>query len=102
MMPSLSRTLQVAALTFFSALVGFGLQSIMPTQMIADGRPALGAVAGLLTLLLALVLGLLVWTAFGVYTTQQTESQTLGFTTLQLDYLLESYGPETAQGRLAR
>jgi hypothetical protein len=99
-MSSLRRTLLVAASAFVSALVGFALQWVIPTQAIADGRPALGAVAGLLTLLLALVLGLLVWTAFGVYTTQQTESQTLGLTTLQLDYLLESYGPETMPGRL--
>lgn len=100
MTPSLRRSLLVAASAFFSALVGLVLQSIMPTQMIADGRPALAGVAGLLTLLLALVLGLLVWTAFGVYTTQQSESQTLGLTALQLDYLLESYGPETTRGRL--
>jgi hypothetical protein len=30
-----------------------------------------GAVTGLVTLLLALVLGLLIWTAFGVYSTQK-------------------------------
>jgi hypothetical protein len=102
MMPSLRRSLLVAVSAFLSALVGFALQSIIPTQMIADGRPALAGVAGLLTLLLALVLGLLVWTAFGVYTTQQTESQTMGLTALQLDYLLESYGPETCRGGLGR
>ena len=30
-----------------------------------------GAVVGLMTLLLALVLGLLIWTAYGVYSTQR-------------------------------
>jgi hypothetical protein len=32
----------------------------------------IGGVVGLLTLLLALVLGLLIWTAYGVYNTHQT------------------------------
>ena len=37
----------------------------------------IGAVVGLLTLLSALVLGLLIWTAYGVYSGQSLAVQTL-------------------------
>jgi hypothetical protein len=56
-------------------------------------------VVGLITLLLALVLGLLIWTAFSVFTTQQAEAQSLGPMILELDLALEKYGPETSAGR---
>ena len=39
---------------------------------------ACGSIIGLVTLLLALVLGLLVWTSYGVYTNQNAELQSLG------------------------
>ena len=38
----------------------------------------IGSIIGLVTLLLALVLGLLVWTSYGVYANQNTESRSLG------------------------
>ena len=56
--------------------------------------------AGLITLLLALVLGLLVYTAFTVYSTQQSEAQGLGPVVIELDDLLEQYGPEALRGRV--
>jgi len=80
-------------------MLGFGLQALAPIQTISEGKPAIAAVAGLLSLLLALVLGLFLWTAFGVYSTQQSEARTLGVTVLHLDYLFEAYGPEAAPGR---
>src|SRR5260370_34179949 len=55
---------------------------------------------GLVTLLLALVLGLLVFTAFSVYTTQQAEAQSLGPVVIELDVILEQYGPESTRGRV--
>jgi hypothetical protein len=51
---------------------------------------------GLVTLLLALVLGLLIWASYGVYAAQIAEAQSLGPAVLDLDYTLELYGPETA------
>ena len=54
----------------------------------------IGAVVGLLTLLSALVLGLLIWTAYGVYAGQNTAIQTLAAKALQLDLALADYGPE--------
>jgi hypothetical protein len=51
-----------------------------------------------MTLLLALVLGLLIWTAYGVFSTQKTSVQTLAITDLKLDVALQDYGPEAAEG----
>jgi hypothetical protein len=91
---STARTLIVACLTFASALVGFLVQRLLPVQYLTDAKGMVGSITGLVILLLALVLGLLVWTSYGVYTTQNTESQALGPTILQLDFALERYGPE--------
>jgi hypothetical protein len=53
-----------------------------------------GAIVGLLTLLCALVTGLLVWTAYGVYSGQNMAIQTLASKVLQLDLELADYGPK--------
>jgi hypothetical protein len=99
-MSSVRRTAFVAILTFASSMAGYILQWLVPTQYIVDSKGAVGAVVGLVTLLLALVLGLLIWTSYGVFTTQQTEAQGLSSTVLQLDLLLERYGPEAKPGRV--
>jgi hypothetical protein len=96
---SAARTLLVALLTFMSGLVGFFLQWLLPVQHVADARGMIGSIIGLITLLLALVLGLLVWTSYGVYTNQNAESQSLGPLILKLDFSLEQYGPEARRGR---
>ena len=72
----------------------------MPAQYLTDAKSTVGAMVGLVTLLLALVLGLLVWTAFSVYTTQQAEAQSLGPVVIELDVILEQYGPELMRGRV--
>ncbi len=59
----------------------------------------IGAMTGMLSLLLALVLGTLVGSAYTVYATQKTELETLAARTLQLDSALESFGPEAQPGR---
>jgi hypothetical protein len=59
----------------------------------------IGAVVGLLTLLSALVLGLLIWTAFRVYSGQNLAMQTLAAKLLQLDHALIDYGPDADAGR---
>jgi hypothetical protein len=61
----------------------------------------IGAVVGLLTLLCALVTGLLVWTASGVYAGQNMAIQILGSKVLQLDLALADYGPEANAERAA-
>ena len=80
----LSRLIYGAPITLYASLLAVTVASVI----------------GVLALLLALVLGLLIWTSYGVFASQQTEAQTLSVTTLQLDYLLEQYGPESAPGRM--
>jgi hypothetical protein len=94
-----ARSVIVALLTFASGLLGFFLQWLLPVQHVADAKGMIGSIIGLVTLLLALVLGLLVWTTYGVYTNQNTESQSLGPLILKLDFALEQYGPEASRGR---
>jgi hypothetical protein len=95
----LARTLIVALLTFASGLLGFFLQWLLPVQEVSGAKDMIGSIIGLVTLLLALVLGLLIWTTYGVYTSQNTESQSLGPLILKLDLALEQYGPEANRGR---
>jgi hypothetical protein len=96
---SFARTVIVALLTFISGLLGFFLQWLLPVQHVADAKGMIGSIIGLVTLLLALVLGLLVWTSYGVYTNQNTVSQSLGPLILKVDFALEQYGPGASRGR---
>jgi hypothetical protein len=95
----LARALIVALLTFISGLLGFFVQWLLPAQHQADANGVTGSIIGLVTLLLALVLGLLVWMSYGLYATQSSESQTLGPLILKLDFVLEQYGPKARRGR---
>ena len=80
------RAAWVAIATFGSGMVGFALQWLLPAQTIIDGKGVVGAVSGLIVLLLALVLGLLIWSSYGVFTTQVAETLSLGPVVLQLDW----------------
>ncbi len=99
-MHSLTRAIAVALTTFGASVVGMALQWVVPAQVLAEAKGTVGAMAGLVTLLLALVLGLLIWTAFSVFTTQQAEAQSLGPVIIELDVILEQYGPEATRGRV--
>jgi len=95
----LVRTLIVALLTFASGLLGFLLQWLLPVQYVTDAKGMIGSIIGLVTLLLALVLGLLIWASYRVYSHQNAESQSLGPLILKLDFAFEQYGPEAGRGR---
>ncbi|RBP09742.1 uncharacterized protein DUF4239 [Roseiarcus fermentans] len=85
---------------FAGGAVGVGLQRALPEGYTTGGaRDMIGAVSGLITLLLALVLGLLIWTAFGVYSGEKTAIQTLALSGMKYDEALRDYGPEAAEGR---
>ena len=99
-MHSVQRAIAAAAATFAARVVGMALQHIVPAQVLTDSKGTVGAMVGLITLLLALVLGLLVYTAFTVYATQQAEAQGLGPVVIELDVILEQYGPEAIRGRV--
>jgi hypothetical protein len=90
----------VLVIVFAGGAIGLQLQSALPEGYTTGGpRDTVFAVTGLVTLLLALVLGLLIWTAFGVYSLQKTSIQNLAIGGLRVDAALNDYGPEAAEGR---
>src|SRR5579864_2021975 len=96
-MNSLLISLIALAVVFAGGAIGLQLQRTLPEG--AGVRDMIGAVVGLVTLLLALVLGLLVVTAYGIYSMQRASIQTVAISTLQLDVALREYGPDAAEGR---
>lgn len=92
--------LVVGIAVFVGGSLGLVLHRIVPEKHLTGGsKDMIGAVAGLLTLLSALVLGLLIWTAYGVYAGQSTAIQTLAAKVLQFDRALQDYGPEASAPR---
>jgi len=90
----------VPVVVFAGGAIGLILQRNLPERFTTGGpRDMIGAVSGLLTLLLALVLGLLIWTAYGVFATQNVAVQTLAAKVLQLDLALTDYGSDADGGR---
>ena len=89
----------VACLIFSGAVAGDLLQWLLPAHPLADARGVITTVQGVVTALLAIVLGLLIWTSYGVYSQQQSEATTLGTQLLQFDVLLDRLGPQGARGR---
>ena len=90
----------VGLAVFAGGAIGLILQRILPENSTTGGpRDMIGAVVGLLTLLAALTMGLLIWTAYGVYAGQNVAIQTLAAKVLQLDLALDDYGPEALPER---
>ncbi len=99
-MSSLAIALVVVGVIAAGGLVGLVLQRVLPERYTMDkARDMIGGVVGQLTLLLVLVNGLLIWTAYGVYSTQQTELQTLAARALEFDLEMRQYGPQADEGR---
>jgi len=92
--------LAIGAAVFVGGSLGLILHRVLPEKHVTGGaKDMIGAVVGLLTLLSALVLGLLIWTAYGVYAGQNAAIQTLAAKVLQLDIALSDYGPEASGAR---
>ena len=90
----------VWALITVSGLLGLYLKTRIAAHYTTElSRDMIGGVVGQLTLLLVLVNGLLIWTAYGVYSTQQTELQTLAARALEFDLEMRQYGPQADEGR---
>ena len=90
----------VAALAFLAGVFGMVVQRLLPEPHSADkSRDMIGAVVGLISLLLALVLGTLVGSSYAFYSTQKTEMETLASKALLLDIALSEYGSETEFAR---
>ena len=95
-MSAISIAIVIVILTFAGGLAGLYLQKMLPDQhSVEKSRDMIGAVMGLVTLLLALVLGTIVGSAYYFSSTQQAELQTLSARYLLLDKALAQYGPET-------
>src|SRR5271169_1603523 len=93
-MSSLAISLVVTGLITASGLLGLVLPRARPERYTADKtRDMIGGVVGQLTLLLVLVNGLLIWTAYGVFSTQQTELQTITARALEFDLEMRQFGP---------
>jgi hypothetical protein len=85
---------------FVSTLVGLALRAYLADRLRLDhARDTIGGVLGLVITLVALVLGLLIWTAFGVFSTQKTELQVLAADAFEFNQETREYGPEAAHAR---
>lgn len=90
----------VWALITLSGLLGLLLKTRLAAHYTTElSRDMIGGVVGLLTLLLALVLGLLIWTAFGVFSTQQRELEQVAAKALEFNLEMRHYGAEGAAAR---
>ena len=89
----------VGLAAFAAALVGFGLQELLPGAYLATSKSMISSIVGLIASLLSIVLGLLVWTSHGQFIGQQTQLQTIAVAALQLDDELRAYGLETGSAR---
>ncbi len=86
----------VAVVTFGVGLLGLYLKRlVLERHMSAGSRDMIGAVIGLLSLLLALVLGTLVGSAYGFFASQKADIETLCARALELDLAFRQYGEET-------
>jgi hypothetical protein len=90
----------IALVAFASGVVGLYLQKLLPQPHTSDrSRDMIGAIVGLISLLLALVLGTLVGSAYSFYSTQKSEMETFAARAVQLNLALIEFGPETAPAR---
>ena len=88
---------EVGVLTFLCGYAGMWLQKFLPEAHMSSGaRDMIGAVMGLIVLLLALVLGTLVGSAYGFFATQKANVETMAARAIQLDMALKQFGPEAA------
>jgi hypothetical protein len=93
-------SLGVAALAFAFGVAGLYLQKLLPPRHTSDrSRDMITAIVGLISLLLALVLGTLTGSAYSLYSTQKSEVNTFAARALQLDLSLAEFGPDTAPAR---
>ncbi len=91
---AISIALGVAVLTFGSGFLGLHLQKRLPTHHMSGGsKDMILAVIGLVTLLLALVLGTLVGNTYTFFKTQETEVEVMASRALLVDQALVQYGP---------
>jgi hypothetical protein len=75
---------------------GLALQTrLAPEHKTGETKGVVGQISGLVSLLLALVLGTLIGVSFAYYSTQRTNLENFSAQILRLDQALAQYGPET-------
>ena len=90
----------VGVLAFGSGMIGLYLQKRLPEHHMSGGsKDMILAVIGLVSLLLALVLGTLVGKTYEFFTTQKSEVETMASRVLLVDQALAQYGPEAKLAR---
>jgi hypothetical protein len=90
----------IFVVTLGAALLGLYIHKRLPDQQKSDSaRSIVGQVSGLVSLLLALVLGTLVGASFAYFGAQKSELEALSAQFLELDRALAHYGPETKPAR---
>ncbi len=86
----------IFVLTLAASYAGLETQKRLADEhKTGESKGVVGQVAGLLTLLLALVLGTLIGVSFAYFSTQKTELEGFSAQILRLDQALAQYGPET-------
>jgi hypothetical protein len=99
-MNPLNSCLFVFACAFGGALLGMGLRRLLPDHHIApESKEVVRVGMGLVATMVALVLGLLVYSAKGFFDTQTNEVTQLAANVVFLDRILAHYGPEAAEVR---
>jgi hypothetical protein len=90
----------IFVVTLGAALLGLYVHKRLPSEQKSDSaRNIVGQVGGLVSLLLALVLGTLIGTSFAFFGGQKTALEGLSAQILELDQALAQYGPETKPAR---
>ena len=93
-------SIAVGLLTFGAGMLGLYLQKQLPQHHMSGGsRDMILAVIGLVTLLLALVLGTLVGNTYAFFATQKSELETFASRALLFDQALSDFGPEAKPAR---
>ena len=99
-MSSLSVTAIVLACVFAGALLGLWLSRKLPEHhRNAESRDAVKLTTGMLSVLAALVLGLLLASVKGSFDTTDAQIRQFAASLILLDQTLRDYGPETAPAR---
>src|SRR5579862_2799779 len=95
-MQSVITTLIVIVLTFVAGYLGLRVQDrLVEHNSVEKSRDMIGSVLGLLTLLLALVLGTLIGNTYYFSTGQQAQLQSMMSSIVMMDKSLGEFGPET-------
>ena len=98
-------TILLISIIIFLLILASGYAGLHMQKRLADehktdqSRGVVGQVAGLVSLLLALVLGTLIGVSFAYFSTQKTELEGFSAQILRLDQALAQYGPETKPAR---